>query len=155
MMDLEITKQRETPLLGRTRVSALAHFEDKTPSRGVIQKKIADKLKKDPKLVIIRHVYQRYGKKEAKIIAHVYDKEDNIVKLEGQKLVDKHNKEEPKKEAKAEEVAPVEEKKDAPVEPKEETKAPKEEEKPAPEAKEEKKEEPKTEKAPAEEPKAE
>ena len=146
MMDLEIQKQRETPLLSRTRVSAMVTFEDETPSRAKLQQSIADKLKKNPKLVIIRHIYQRYGKKQAKVIAHVYDKEENIVQLEGKSLVEKHNKkEEPKKE---------------------EAPAPKAEEKPATEAKAEepkaeepkaeaKVEEPKAEEAKAEEPKAE
>ena len=149
MMDLEITKERETPLLERTRISAKAHFDDKTPTRAVIQKKIADKLKKDPKLVIVRHVYQRYGKKEAKVIAHVYDKEDNIVKLEGQKLIDKHNKEEPKVEAKAEEK-PAEVATEAPAEPAKEEPKTEEKKEEAP-AKEEPKTEEKKEEAPAKE----
>lgn len=100
MMDVEITKQRETPLLGRTRVSAVAHFEDKTPSRLELQKAIASKIKKDANLVIIRHIYQRYGKREAKIIAHVYSDDKLIEKLEGKKLAAKHKE---KKEGEAKE----------------------------------------------------
>ena len=101
MMDVEITKQRETPLLGRTRVSAMTFFEDKTPSRMELQKAIASKVKKDANHVIIMHIYQRYGKREAKIIAHVYNDDKLIEKLEGKKLIAK-NKEKKEGEAKEE-----------------------------------------------------
>ena len=57
-MELEITKQRETPLLERTRISAMVDFENKTPSRVQLRKDIAKKLKTDESLIIIRHVYR-------------------------------------------------------------------------------------------------
>ena len=132
-MELEITKQRETPLLKRTRVSAMVTFENKTPSRLKIKSEIASKLKTDENLVIIRHVYQRYGKREAKVIAHVYKEDKFIEKLEGKGLVGKHKEKvkAKKEEAPAAEAKPVEEKKEdkAPAKEKKEEAAPAEEKK--------------------------
>ena len=141
-MELEITKQRETPLLERTRISAMVDFENKTPSRVQLRKDIAKKLKTDESLIIIRHIYQRYGQKTAKVIAHVYKDAKYMERLEGKVLIDKHNKEEKKEEPKAEKPA-EEEKKEEPkaeekVEEKKEEAPAKEEAKPAENAEEKK-----------------
>ena len=50
-------------------------------------------------MVIIKHVYTKFGKKEAKIIAHVYEKLDDLKKIEEEHLLKKHFKEEKKPEA--------------------------------------------------------
>lgn len=101
-MEIEIQKQRETPLLARKRVTAIAHYEGTTPSRIQIRKEIASKVKSDEDLVIIRHIYTKFGSRDAKIIAHVYNDKAMVEKLEGKKLIDKHSgKKAEKKEEKA------------------------------------------------------
>ena len=105
-MKLEIKEKREAPLLSRTRVQASAVFDKETPSREAIRKEISKILKVGEDLVIIKHVYTKFGKKEAKIIAHIYEKVDDAKRIEEEHLLKKHFKEE-KKEAAAE-AAPAE-----------------------------------------------
>jgi len=97
-MKIEIKEKREAPLLSRTRVQAVAVFENETPSREAIRKEIASIIKVNRDLVIIKHVYARFGRKEAKIIAHVYTNMDDLKRIEEEHLLKKHFKEE-KKEA--------------------------------------------------------
>ena len=145
-MKLEILKERTTPLLSRRRVTALVSFDGPTPSRNDLKKAVAKKVDSTDNLVIIKHVYPRFGNPEAKIIAHVYASEDEKKKVEKEYLLKKHvPKEAPKTEAPAApaEEPKAEEKKEAPAE--EAKKEPKAEEK-----KEVPAEKPKAEKKPAE-----
>jgi len=129
-MELEIRKEKETPLLSRKRVTAWASYQGSTPSRVKLRSEMAKELKVKPELVILRHIYTRYGEQRCKIIAHVYKDEKTMVQLEGEQLVKKHQApEKPAKEEKAEEK------------PAEAAKEEKAEEKPAEAAKEEKAEE--------------
>ena len=90
MIDVEIVKEKETPLLSRKRVTAWVYKEGATPSRPSIRDELAKKMKIKPELVSIRHVYTRFGKQESKVIAHVYNDEETLLRLEGKKLVEKH-----------------------------------------------------------------
>lgn len=95
-MDFEIIKEKAMPLLNRKRITLSAKFVGgKTPSNGDVKKEVAKKLKADESLVAIRHIYQKFGSGEAKVIAHIYD---NIESLEA---LEKEGK--AKKEAKGEE----------------------------------------------------
>ncbi|MBI4454023.1 hypothetical protein HY636_05255 [Candidatus Woesearchaeota archaeon] len=89
-MELEIQKQKETPLLARTRINIIARYDKETPSIVNLRKEVALKLKADENLVIIRHIYTKYGKRESKIIAHVYKDQKLMEKLEGERLVCKN-----------------------------------------------------------------
>ncbi|MFO8016535.1 MAG: 30S ribosomal protein S24e [Candidatus Woesearchaeota archaeon] len=97
-MKLEIKKERDTPLLSRKRVTLNAEYEGSTPSRMDIRKETAKKLKAKENLVVIKHIYTRFGAQKAKIIAHVYEDEKDMKKLEGEGLLKKHNAGEEKKE---------------------------------------------------------
>jgi len=105
-MKLEIAKERDTPLLSRKRVTLNLEYEGATPSRLDLKKAVAKKLGSKENLTIIRHVYTRFGKQKAKIIAHVYEKEEDMKAIEFSKVVSKHQEKEEKKEA-AKEEAPV------------------------------------------------
>lgn len=89
-MDIEIVKQKETPLLSRKRVTAKLVAEAATPSRLVIRNELAKKLKVDPSLVIIKHLYPQFGDRTVKIIVNVYEKREVLEKFEHKKLVAKH-----------------------------------------------------------------
>ena len=119
-MKIEIQKERETPLLWRRRVTAMVEFEGATPSRKQIQQAVAKKLDANEKLTIIKHVYPRYGDSMAKVIAHVYSKEEDKNTVEAKYLLKKHAVEEPKAEEKPAEAAPAAE---TPAEPAAETPA--------------------------------
>ena len=104
-MKLEVIKERETPLLSRTRITLKAEYEGATPSRLELKKLVADKIKADEKLVVLKHIYTRFGKNSAKIIAHIYQNEKDMQKLEHTKLLEKHF---PKKKEEKAEAAPTE-----------------------------------------------
>ena len=87
---MEILKERKTPLLGRTRYTLKLEYEGSTPSRAKIQEQLAVKLKVDKEKVVIKHLYTRYGSKEAHIVAHVYDSVDHVKQLEPKHLLKKH-----------------------------------------------------------------
>jgi small subunit ribosomal protein S24e len=89
-MEIEVLKEKETPLLSRKRISAMAYYEGSTPSRIKILNEVAKKLKADVKLVSIRHIYTRFGSPRAKLIVHLYKDRKAYEVLEGKKLVDKH-----------------------------------------------------------------
>jgi ribosomal protein S24E len=71
-MQINILEQKEEPLLSRTKVSAIVEYEKATPSYSELTPIIASKLKKDEKLVSIRHIYTLFGKKKAKLTAYIY-----------------------------------------------------------------------------------
>lgn len=96
-MEIEIKKQRETPLLSRTRVTLTLDYDAATPNRLEIRKAVAHKLKAKEELVVIKHIYTRFGQKKAKVIAHVYNDKKEMESIERPFLLKKHN---PKKEAK-------------------------------------------------------
>ncbi|MFW6220637.1 MAG: hypothetical protein ACOC3X_03085, partial [Nanoarchaeota archaeon] len=118
-MDIEIIKEKETPLLSRKRVTAWVYSEGVTPTRKKVCVQLSKHLKVKPELTIIRHIYTRFGQEKAKVIAHIYDDVNVLKRLELKKLVEKHNfldvkeetAEDKKEEAKAEEK-PAEDKKE-------------------------------------------
>lgn len=84
-MELNIEKEKETPLLSRRRVSVSLTFDKETPSRVKVQEELAKKMNEKPQNVAIRHVYQRFGNRTAKVIAHVYQDEATLKTLETKK----------------------------------------------------------------------
>jgi len=77
-MELTINKQTESPLLSRIRVTGKAVYQGVTPSEDSIRQSIAEKLKAKADLVKVRHVYTKFGKQEAKVIAHVYQSKEDM-----------------------------------------------------------------------------
>lgn len=89
-MELEITKQKEVLLLSRKRISGTATFEKETPKRVDINNKIAAILGVSPELVVTRHIYNKFGERKAKVIAHVYSNIEDLKINEDQDLVNKN-----------------------------------------------------------------
>ena len=123
-MKLDILKERETPLLSRKRVTAMAEHSGVTPSRNDLRAAFAKKYDTTPELTIIKHIYPRFGATKAKVIAHIYSDEKDKKLVENEYMLKKHKIEAP---APKEEAAPAAEvpKVEAPAEKKEA--APKEE----------------------------
>lgn len=103
-MKLTINKERETPLLSRKRLTCDLEFEGATPARIVLKKELAKKANVDESLVVLKHIYTKFGKQKAKIIAHVYSNLEDLKKLEHASLIAKHS---PKKKAGEEGAAPA------------------------------------------------
>ena len=102
-MNIDIVKEKETPLLGRKRFTMWADYQGSTPSRVKFCNEIANKLKVSKNLVVIRHIYTRFGEQRSKLLIHVYDDEKTMIELEGKNLIDKHKVEEKKTEEKKKE----------------------------------------------------
>lgn len=131
-MQMNIIKERQTPLLSRKRITAEIEYEGVTPSTKEITLEISNKTKADIKLVEVRHIYNKFGATKAKVIAHVYDNPEIMKKIIclGKKGIEKIKKAEEAEKKKAEEAKKAAE--EAKAAPKEEAPA---EEKTAEEAK--------------------
>lgn len=103
-MQIEIKKESETPLLSRKRVTLMAEYEGPTPSRAAFRKEIAQKVGAEENLVILKHIYTRFGIPRAKIIANVYSNMDDLKKLEEHSLLVKHGLAEKKSKTPADEA---------------------------------------------------
>ena len=93
-MEIELKKERETPLLSRKRYVFDIKFEGATPSREIIRDAVAKKVNADRDLTIIKHVYNKYGMENAKVFAHVYDKKEDMMRIEESGTIKKHVKKE-------------------------------------------------------------
>ncbi|MFW5852660.1 MAG: 30S ribosomal protein S24e [Nanoarchaeota archaeon] len=100
-MNIEILKEQEAPLLSRKRVTFGLVSDKETPSRKNLLKAVAEKTKAKPELIIIKHVYNKYGSKDVKVIAHIYKNKEDMKNIEGEYLLKKNSLEEPKKEEEA------------------------------------------------------
>lgn len=105
-MNLNILKETDVKLFSRKRITFQTESKGVTPSRSDLIKEVAKAAKSKPELVVIKHIYTKFGSKNIKIIAHIYNTRKDLEKIEEKYIVKKHKVEEPKKE----EAAPAEEK---------------------------------------------
>jgi ribosomal protein S24E len=94
-MNMEIVKERDMPLLSCRRYTLFVEFKGATPARKQVRDEIAKKVKSDPELTIVKHIYNRYGVERAKVIANVYSKKEDMLKLEDKQLLSKHSDKKP------------------------------------------------------------
>ena len=116
-MQLTIKQEIESPLLSRKEVKAEISFDKATPSNDDVAKAIAEKLKCDAGLVVVKHIYTKYGETLAGVEAYVYESKEALESIEPKK---KKKEEKKPGEAPAEAAAPAA---PAPAEKKEEPKA--------------------------------
>jgi len=98
-MNIEIIEKKDAQLLSRTEVACKVGVENKTPSRNELRKAVAKSLSVSPDLVMINKISTQYGKRDVKVVAHVYKSVEAAKKIEGKPVLKKHFPEE-KKEAK-------------------------------------------------------
>jgi ribosomal protein S24E len=146
-MEIEIIKKEKKPLVKRYEIEARA-VQNYTPSNAQVQEELAKQLKKEPELIVVKHIYSRFGSRESHITAYAYDNKAAMKKFEIQEK--KKLKEEAKKEAekevkeeKQEKPEQKEKNEEKPTEKKEEKPEERKEEKKPEEKKEEKQENPK------------
>lgn len=89
-MEIEIEKEKETPLLSRKRVTAWVYYQGATPSRKEVLKEFAKKLNVDTDKIIIKHMYTRFGQMDLKLIANVYNDRETLEKLETKSHIEKN-----------------------------------------------------------------
>jgi len=75
-MQINVTSKKEEPLLARALINATIEFEKATPSYQEVTALLATQLKTDEKLIAIRHIYNSFGNKNAKVIAYLYNDEN-------------------------------------------------------------------------------
>ena len=90
-MEINIKSKKDESLLSRTIIEATAEFEKATPSYPEVTALLATQLKLDEKLIAIRHIYNLFGNKRAKVIAYVYSDETKKTFIEP-KIKDKKAK---------------------------------------------------------------
>ncbi len=79
---MKIVNEINSPLLNRREIKIELDYSGAVPSKDSIKKKISENLKIDENLVIVKHVYPRYGENKADAIAYAYKSEDDIKKIE-------------------------------------------------------------------------
>ena len=83
---MKILKQSESPLLKRKRITfTIDHSLKATPSKKDLIKKIAESQKTKEELVVIRHIYNKFGSSQSKIITHIYKDQKILLSLEPKK----------------------------------------------------------------------
>lgn len=89
-MIMEVLKEKDMKLLSRKRLTLLVENKGATPSRQDLVKEIAKKFKTDEELVIIKHIYQQFGKNKTKLMVHIYEDKDKMKIFEHANLLKKH-----------------------------------------------------------------
>lgn len=78
---LKIIKKEYKPLVEREEIVGI--YESKvTPKRADLIEELATQLKKQKDLIVIKHIYQEFGKNESKIFIYVYDSIESLKKFE-------------------------------------------------------------------------
>jgi ribosomal protein S24E len=81
---LKIEKQEKKALVERDEIHAIAE-EKITPSNAKIQEELANLTKKEKELIVVKHIYQKFGSNKSDIIAYVYDSAESLKKFEPKK----------------------------------------------------------------------
>ena len=76
-------EEKDIPLLSRKRITyEVEHIGAATPKKEDIKKRVAQDLKVDEGLIIIRHIYPHFGVEKAKVIVNVYKDKKDLDKFE-------------------------------------------------------------------------
>ncbi|MGB9674872.1 MAG: 30S ribosomal protein S24e [Nanopusillaceae archaeon] len=91
-MEVIILTREKNQLLNREEIIVkIDHKGEATPKREELKKKIAAMIGKDEKLVVVEKILTYYGKQESKAFVHVYENENDMMKLEPKHIL-KRNK---------------------------------------------------------------
>ncbi len=100
-MKVTIKQRKENPLLERVELEGSLQFDGATPGNAVLAEALARELKSEPVLVVVKHIYTKFGAQEASFQAVAYANAEAKSKVE---MVTKHmKKKSEKKEGAAEE----------------------------------------------------
>ncbi|MBM3200583.1 hypothetical protein FJZ53_06610 [Candidatus Woesearchaeota archaeon] len=85
-MNLKILKETDSPLLCRKVLNFEVEYSgSRTPKKEEVKKLIAVAQKVKEDLVVVKHVYPKFGEAKARIIAHVYNTLNDLQKYEPKK----------------------------------------------------------------------
>ncbi len=97
---MKTIKEKDDKLFSRKELLLEMEFSGKTPNNEEVKNNVAEFLKANKELLIIRQIKQRYGINIVNILAYVYKDANNLNKFE--KINKKPKKEQAKKEVKKE-----------------------------------------------------
>lgn len=90
---MKILYEKENPLLGRKRMAfEIDHKNGPTPSKESIKKKASELLKVNENLIVLKHIYTKFGNNKSKVIINVYNDERDLKSLETFNKKKKKNK---------------------------------------------------------------
>ena len=81
-MHITIQEKKENVLLHRREIKGTLNYEQSTPSNKELAEVLAKELHIEEKLIVIKHIYNKFSHKEAKFLAVAYDKEEIKTKTE-------------------------------------------------------------------------
>ncbi|HLD39927.1 MAG TPA: hypothetical protein VJB13_02195 [Candidatus Nanoarchaeia archaeon] len=81
-MNITINTKHENPLLHRVEVQGVVTFDGATPSNAQMVEALAQQMKTDASHIVLRHIYNKFSKHEAKFEAVSYASADARKKAE-------------------------------------------------------------------------
>jgi len=79
---MKIISQQDSPLLGRTDIVLELEHTGPTPSEAEVRKLLSKNLKHNEKLIVLKHIYPKFGEHKVDIIAYAYNDEKSMKNLE-------------------------------------------------------------------------
>ncbi len=89
-MELKVLEDNQKPLLARRELLVEISFDGKTPSRLVVRKQLADSLRLDEELIVIKSIETHFGYRKANVKAHVYHKKKDLEAAEPKHIMKRH-----------------------------------------------------------------
>jgi small subunit ribosomal protein S24e len=81
-MAIKIITNNENVLLDKKEIVAEIEFQGSTPNKAEVKKSIASTVGGDEKLVVVKIIKTGYGSQKAKVVAHVYNSKEQMLRLE-------------------------------------------------------------------------
>lgn len=91
-MNIKIIQEKENSLLKRRELDLEVESPDKTPSNQELKKELATLLKIKEELIVLKGIYQVFGKRTSKAGVHVYKDEKSLKEIEGRQKRKKKEK---------------------------------------------------------------
>ena len=101
-MKLNLTEKKENKFLDRLEVHGSLTFEGATPSTAQITQALVADLQVAPEVLVIKHIYTKYGRHEADVVAYAYSSAERRQHIEPVTAHQKKKVNEAKKEEKKE-----------------------------------------------------
>lgn len=81
-MEVEITEERDNPVLHRKEVSFRVSHKGATPKREEVRKKLTGKLSADKEAFVLKRLVTSFGSGESKGIVHLYESREHMLGTE-------------------------------------------------------------------------
>lgn len=86
-MDIKVTQKKDNPLLNRQEVEGELGFDKATPSNKELGEALAKQFNVAAELVVVKHIYGKFGGMKATFTANIYKTADDLKKSEPPKRV--------------------------------------------------------------------